>query len=71
MLLITLNICFDYWKGMFFLLQGQKLQFIFCSGSCGIDINNKKEYNSAFNIINSADLISYVAQIEYGITASL
>lgn len=31
----------------------------------GVDINNTKEYKSVFNIINSADLITYVAPHEY------
>lgn len=33
----------------------------------GIDINNTKEYKSIFNIINSADLITYVAPQEYNL----
>ncbi|MBP5684726.1 MAG: hypothetical protein J6X02_05680, partial [Bacilli bacterium] len=32
---------------------------------CGVNANNKNEYNSIFNIVNSADVVSYVAPIEY------
>lgn len=33
----------------------------------GIDIADEKEYKSVFNIINSADLVTYVAPTEYGL----
>ena len=33
----------------------------------GIDIADEKEYNSVFNIVNSADIVTYVAPTEYGL----
>jgi hypothetical protein len=33
----------------------------------GVSASNEKEYNSVFNIVNSADLVTYVAPTEYGL----
>ena len=33
----------------------------------GLDANNTKEYNSIFNIVNSGDLVTYVAPSAYGL----
>ena len=33
----------------------------------GVSVENTKEYKSVFNIVNSADLVTYVAPTEYGL----